>query len=97
MVVEITSSFINNKSKVLVIEGHNTDDLHLQGLERGREDRDPETLKFIFDTTNPDVQKYIVNWLHRQKVTKGSKTYGEAVRAVVGTVTSISGRYIAEA
>jgi len=90
MQIEITGTSLANR--IITIEGHSTDELNLIHLERGREDR-IQTLVFQFDTTDEKQCKYIVKWLGRQKATKEANTYGEAVKAVLGTITDISQKY----
>ena len=85
MTITITAAY--SRDKVVYIEGTDTSEEQLIRLERGREDRDPKIITYCIDSTTPRHCRYISKWLKRQKATQGAKTYGEAVRAVVGTVT----------
>ncbi len=92
MTVEITGfSFIN---KELHLFATNADERHLQILERNRfDDGSEQELEFIFDKDNIN---YLYKWLKRQKAVKTAapKTLGQAVNAVLGTVTTLSGKYL---
>ena len=92
MTVEITGFAFENGE--LHLFGTNVDERHLQRLERNRyDDGSEQELEFVF--TKDSVQ-YLQNWLRRQKVVKTAapKTFGEAVRETLGTITNISGKYL---
>ncbi len=90
MTVEITS--IDIKEGVVTITAIDVSEENLQILERNREDVETE-LHFIFDTHESMEYQYLYSWLHRQKVTKGCTTWGEALNAVIGIITTISQKY----
>ena len=63
-------------------------------LERNREDDGSEReLEFIFDKESLD---YLYKWLHRQKAVKKAapQKLKEAVAATLGTICTISGKYL---
>lgn len=62
--------------------------------ERNREDDGSEReLEFIFDKESLD---YLYKWLHRQKAVKKAtpQKLKEAVAATLGTICTISGKYL---
>ncbi len=66
----------------------------LQMIERNRYDDGSEReIGFVFPR---ESYNYLYGWLRRQKVVRESepKTLGEAVRATLGIVTNISGKYL---
>lgn len=96
MTIEITDISLDEEH-VVTIEGIDVSEEHLQRLERIRDDGFERELTFRIDTAGPEnrtSRKYFHTWIHRQKATKSCSTYGEALRAVVGTVTTISGKYL---
>lgn len=94
MTIEITGAFIN-KEKQVEISAIDVSEEHLQRMERYRDDGNERILEFVFDTgRDKKACSYLVHWLHKQKATQGSKTYKEALDAVVGTVAELSGHYI---
>lgn len=92
MTVEITGySFENHECHLYATD---VDEMRLQRLERNRYDEGHEReLEFIFDR---DAYKYLYSWLKRQKTVKSAepKTLGDAVRATLGSITTISGKYL---
>lgn len=67
---------------------------HLQMIERNRyDDGDEKELEFVFPR---ESYNYLYGWLKRQKSVKTAapKTLGDAVRATLGIVTNISGKYL---
>ena len=94
MTIEITSySVTNGVAKIFAID--NSEE-HLQMIERNRyDDGDVRELIFVFDPSNDKKAfTYLYNWLKSQKVTVGAKTIGQALTSTVGTITSLSGRYL---
>lgn len=90
--VEITGFMFANGE--LHLFANNVDDRKLQILERNRyDDASVQELEFVF---TKDSFIYLKSWLKRQKVIKEStaKTFGEAVKKTVGTITIISGKYL---
>lgn len=92
MLIEITSVTLHKKTKMLVIEGID--------MTKHRDEKTVARAKdieirreLVFDTTDKPQFNYITKWLHRQKITVGCKTYGEALNAVIGTVTQIRSWY----
>lgn len=93
MRVEITGYSL--EKGYLIIYATNLDSFEENVIERGRDDHPQDyEVEFHFDTTEPEVQGYVRKWLHRQKITKGCKTFGEALRAVTGTVTTMNTYYL---
>ena len=92
MTVEITGyTFKTNECHIFA---NNVNEIHLQQLERNRyDDASEQELEFIF-TRNE--YNYLYKWLKQQKVVKDTepKTLGDAVRATLGSITTISGRYL---
>lgn len=92
MTVEITGySFIAGECHIFA---NDVDERHLQQLERNRYDDGSEReLEFIF--TKEDY-RYLYAWLKRQKPVKKAApdTFGEAVTALIGSITTISGKYL---
>ena len=81
------------KEGIVTRECNDVSEENLRRLERLRDDAVEEPITFEFDTHISKVQKDLHNWLHSQKATKGSATWGEALRSVIGTVTVIPRRY----
>ena len=85
MTVEVTGYAF--KDGELHLFATDVDERNLQLLERNREDDGSEReLEFIFDKESLD---YLYKWLHRQKAVKK-----EAVAATLGTICTISGKYL---
>ena len=94
MTIEITSySVVGGVAKIF---GTDCSEEHLQMIERRRfDDGFERELTFIFDPVNDKKAfDYLYYWLKKQKVTREAKTFGEALTAIVGTITTISGRYL---
>ncbi|MCR4719640.1 MAG: hypothetical protein K5768_08450 [Firmicutes bacterium] len=92
MTVEITG--FQFKDGELHLFGTDADERHLQMIENSRWDDGMEReLEFVFTTKS---YKYLMTWLAKQKAVKAvePKTLKEAVHAVLGTVTTISGKYL---
>jgi hypothetical protein len=73
---------------------NDVDDIHLQKIERNRyDDGAVRELEFIF---TKDEYQYLYYWLKQQKAVKAAepKTLGDAVRATLGIVTILSGKYL---
>lgn len=93
MMIEVTSTMI--EKGVVAIYAVDCSEENLQRMERIRDDPFEKELTFKFDTRNDTVSfEYLRKWLHRQKATKGCATYGEALKSIYGTVTTISGKYL---
>ena len=94
MTVEIVSYEV--KDGVVTIEAENCDEAHLQKLERIRDDYIQRMITFVFDTKEKNDLKYLRSFLKRQKRVKEAKpqTWGEALTAVIGSITTISSKYI---
>lgn len=89
MTVEIVGcEFNNGECHIYAIDA---DEYRLQMLERNRIDDVERELEFVFYT----IQSLIF-WLKRQKIVNSEqpKSIGDAVRCTVGTVTTISGKYL---
>lgn len=92
MTIEVTGFQFKNGE--LHLFGTDADERHLQMIEGNRWDDDREReLEFVF---TKESYKYLVKWLAKQKAVKAAepKTLKEAVHAVLGTVTTISGKYL---
>lgn len=92
MTIEITEVKLHKKTKILVI--HGIDVTKCRDAKTVERARDIEIHReCVFDTKDEAQFKYITKWLHQQKITAGCRTYGEALNAVVGTVTVIRNWY----
>lgn len=91
MTVEITGVIIRNG--VVTITAVDVSEENLQRMERVRDDGTEKELSFLFDTHQQQVYEYLYKWLKRQKATRGSTSWGEALTSVIGTVTTISAKY----
>lgn len=90
MRVEITSyELVDGEVRFSVID---VSEENLQRIERNRIE-DAKEILVVFDTKNPYHRKQLSNWLHRQKAVQGSKTWGDALRSTVGTVTQINMKF----
>ncbi|MCD8110141.1 MAG: hypothetical protein LUE14_08595 [Clostridiales bacterium] len=94
MTVDITNVYIHNR--IIYIEAVDSSEEHLMRLERTRDDGFERNLTFVFDTSDAKTCKYIYFWLHRQKRVQEQRpaTYKEAIHAVIGSRTDLSGRYL---
>lgn len=92
MTVEIISVSLNNG--ICRITAIDCSEENLHRMERMRDDGIEREVDFVFDTKNKNEFLYLRNWLKRQKITKDCRTYGEALNSVLGTVTSLSGKFI---
>lgn len=92
MTVEVTGFAFENGE--LHLFATNVNERQLQILERNRyDDASEQELEFVF---TKESFIYLKNWLKRQKVVKDAapKTFGEAVKKTVGTITILSGKYL---
>lgn len=89
--IEITAVSISKG--IVNIEAIDVSEENLQKLERTRDDGFEKEVSFVFDTHDQEAQTYLYQWLRRQKSTKGCKTWGMALNAVVGTHVTISQKY----
>ena len=94
MTVEITSATIHNR--VVEIEAINVSEEHLQRIERTRDDGFEQELLFNFDLNNLYEKDYLYRFLHHQKrvMENKPKFLIDALQRTVGTITSISGKYL---
>ncbi len=92
MTVEVTGySFVDGELHLFATD---VDERRLQILERNHYDDGSEReLEFVF---TKESFRYLYGWLKRQKVVKSAepKTIGDAVRAIIGSITTISGKYL---
>lgn len=99
MRIEITDVTLDNG--IVTIGAIDVSEENLQRMERNRNDNE-RYISFIFDTKQIvkknygsdryTDRQYLDKWLHSQKATQGSKTWGEALNSILGTVTNISSR-----
>jgi len=93
MTIEIISTEISS-SGLVKITGIDCSEVNLQRIERNRDDGGFEQeIDFVFDTKDFHTFSYLRKWLKNQKATRNSRTYGEALRSVIGTVTTIQRKY----
>lgn len=90
MTVEITS--VTLAQAVVTITAIDVSEEYLAWMERTRHDEEREVV-FVFDTRDPGTYAYLRRWLLGQKAARGCSTWGEALQAVRGRVTELSGRY----
>lgn len=91
MMIEITA--ISLFKGIVTIEAIDVSEENLQKMERMRDEGFEKQVNFVFDTHDPEAQTYLYQWLKRQRSTKGCKTWGTALHAVVGTHVTISQKY----
>lgn len=91
MTIEIIS--VNMKQGIVTISAVDVSEERLQKLERMRDDGFERELEFIIDTHEKEAYRYLYSWLKRQKATKDCTTWGQALNAVCGTITTISKKY----
>lgn len=91
MDVEILSYEV--KDGIVKIQAIDVSEQNLQRLERLRDDGQERELEFVFDTFKKGDYKYLRGWLKKQKATREAKTWGEALTAIIGSITVINGRY----
>lgn len=80
------------KDKVIHIYGESIRDQRQARDDRARMDRLP-MIEFRINTLCRSGKEYAIKFLHDQAATKGSKTYGEAVQALIGTRVDIQKCY----
>lgn len=91
MDVEILSVEVNKG--IVYFYCNDVSDENLCRLERMRDDAAVEEVVFSFDTHDPKAFQILRAWLHNQKITKGSATWGEALQSVVGTITVLPKKF----
>ena len=93
MTIEILSMEIADKHGLVRMTATDISEERLMYMER-RDDGFEKELVYEWDTADKYQFLALRRWLKKQKATKGKATYGEALHAVVGTVTSSpSGQY----
>lgn len=91
MDVEIISCEVDHGIvKILAVD---VSDQNLRRLERLRDDASETIVEFVFDTVRKGDYLYLRSWLKSQKATRQARTWGEALAAVAGSITTISTRY----
>lgn len=93
MMIEITGASVN-KDKIVEITGIDVSEENLQKMEDLRDDGFERELRLIFDTKNHKDLFYFYKWIHSQKAAADSKTYHDALNSIVGTIVTISGKYL---
>ena len=91
MTIEITSVKLSHG--VFTIKAIDCSEEHLQYMERCRDDGFEKQLEFVFDTTSRQQFPYFRKWMKEQKAAKQAITWGDALSAIIGTVTTINGKY----
>ena len=92
MMIIVDSAWIKKSTKYIFIQGRNMYDIRKAESNRERLDNIP-VHTFAFATKEPKDQEYIVKLLKSSKATKGSKTYGQAVQAIIGTYLTLNRDY----
>lgn len=93
MLIEIIS--VNCQAGIVHITALDVSEENLQRIERVRDDFNNVEINFVFDTHNRTSLQYLYSWLKRQKSVKTNNcsTWGEALRSVEGTISTISAKY----
>lgn len=91
MTVEIVSVCL--KEGIVTLTAIDCSEENLQRFERTRDDGFEKELEFLFDTHNKRDYLDLYKWIKEQKATRQARTWGEAIRSVNGTVTTISCRH----
>lgn len=95
MTVEITGTKIENGSVFIYALDSRAIEERYQNRERTDEERE---IEFEFDLSevskSPSDYLYLKKFLKTQKAVQGARTWGEALSAIVGTITQISKRYL---
>lgn len=86
MTIQITIKgfTINSTTHVVTIFAQN-EEWRSRCYNTRREFDDSHDIEYKFCTSHPSIFKYLTEYLKAQKATKGAKTYGEALTAIVGT------------
>ena len=92
MTVEIISACIKEHG-IVNITAVDVSEENLHRLMRNRDDGFERELEYVIDTKDAKAFRYLYKWLKSQKATKESRTFGEALNAVVGIHTQLSGKY----
>lgn len=88
MTVEIVSVCLNEG--IVTITAIDCSEENLQRIERTRDDGFEKELEFLFDTHTKRDYLDFYRWMKGQKSARQARTWGEALRSVNGTVTTIS-------
>lgn len=91
MTVELTSVALDKG--MVMFTAVDCSEENLQRMERMRDDGFEKELEFLFDTHKRNEYLYLRRWLKRQKATRQAETWGDALRSVCGTITTISRAY----
>lgn len=91
MDIEIISVEVNNG--IVFIMAIDVSDENLRRMERLRDDAAEKEVLFKVDSHNEKDYKYLRKWLKEQKATEESETWGEALKSIIGTITTIAPRY----
>lgn len=87
--IEITSADLFSETHVIEIRAIFVGQEGLLNIERNRLREDMQwEMVWVFDTTRKDDFYAIRRYLRSQKVTRGSRTWGEAVHAIEGHILS---------
>lgn len=89
MTIEIVSTAISEKT--VIISAVDISEEHLQWLERRRSDDDNPEIEFHFDTTDSKQFAALRKWMLQQEAAKHQKTWGEALKSIVGIQTDTYG------
>lgn len=89
MTVEIVSTLIHGKEVIISVVDISEE--RLQWLERRRTDENNPEFEFRFDTTDKKQFAALRKWMMRQEMARNKKTWGEALRSIVGIRTDTYG------
>lgn len=91
MTIEIISASIISKHAIQ-ITAINCSEEHFERMQRLRDDGVEQEIQYYFDSTAEPKAFYVLRkWLQKQKATAKAETWGEALQAVVGTITESYG------
>lgn len=91
MTIEIISASIISRHAIQ-ITAINCSEENFERMERLRDDSYEQEIQYYFDSiSNPKAFYVLRKWLQKQKTTAKAETWGEALQAVVGTITDSYG------
>lgn len=88
MTIEITGYSIQDG--IVSIFADDVSEENLQRLERVRDDHEKKEVEYRFNTKTKKACTWFIKWLHSQKATQGCTTYGDALKAIQGTITTMT-------
>lgn len=91
MTIEIISASITSRHSI-EITAIDCSEENFARMQRLRDDSCEQEIQYCFDSTSNSKAFYVLRkWLQKQKTTAKAETWGEALQAVVGTITDSYG------